>query len=261
MKTKLLLGAIDAAFSAGDAIMKIYSTAFTVELKDDQSPLTAADKAAHAIIQSSLAKYNFPILSEEGKSVSYEERKNWKQYWCVDPLDGTKEFVKRNGEFTVNIAFMENNSPAIGVIYQPVTGDLFAGCNNQVYFCRKENQTTLNENNLSEFILGSSDPTNNKIVVVASRSHLSSETVDYIEQLKETGREIEIINKGSALKFCLLVLGKANVYPRFAPTMEWDTAAGHAILKAFGKNIFSYPSEVEMVYNKQSLVNEWFVAR
>ena len=261
MITKLLLGAIDAALSAGDAIMQIYSTPFTVELKDDQSPLTAADKAAHSIIQSSLAKYDFPILSEEGKSVSYDERNLWKQYWCVDPLDGTKEFIKRNGEFTVNIAFVENNSPTLGVIYQPQTGNLFAGCNGQVYFFKKEDHITLNENNLSEFIIDSSEPSSDKIVVVASRSHLSPKTVEYITQLKETGREIEMINAGSALKFCLIAAGKATVYPRFAPTMEWDTAAGHAILKACGKNIFTYPSGLEMVYNKQSLVNEWFVAR
>lgn len=260
MSKQLLLAAIKTAIAAGEKIMEIYSTSFSVELKEDRSPLTAADKASHELIVSALTQFGFPILSEEGKDVSYEERSKWKNYWCVDPLDGTKEFVKRNGEFTVNIAFMEGKSPVFGVIYQPAAGELHAGYDGKVYFLKKDDIENL-QGDLTPFELNAEKAAQTgEIKVVASRSHLSPETEKYIHDLEKEGRAIAMVNAGSALKFCLLAAGKAHVYPRFAPTMEWDTAAGHAILKAFGKNIYLWPSMIEMNYNKPSLVNDWFVA-
>lgn len=262
MNKKLLISAIKTSVLAGEKILEIYNTAFTVELKDDHSPLTAADKAAHELISAELLKWGFPILSEEGKTIPYEVRKDWEYYWMVDPLDGTKEFVKRNGEFTVNIAFMDKDSPVFGVIYCPVSGSICAGFNDTVYSLNKLQASDLSENKLEEYTLKSTlNSEKNEIKVVASRSHLSPETENFISMLNLNGDKISMVNAGSALKFCLLAEGKATVYPRFAPTMEWDTAAGHAILKACGKNILLYPSNNEMKYNKPSLVNDWFIAR
>lgn len=262
MSKELLISAIKVSVEAGKKILEIYDTAFTVEVKEDESPLTAADKASHEIISSALSKWGFPILSEEGKSIPYEERRNWENYWCVDPLDGTKEFVKRNGEFTVNIAFMHDQSPVLGIIYSPVIGNVCAGFNGVVYSLKKSDVDALSIENLDQFELVSSNDTSvDEIKVVASRSHLSPETEKFISMLNLNGEKISMVNAGSALKFCLLAEGKATVYPRFAPTMEWDTAAGHAILKACGKNIILYPSNIEMKYNKPSLVNDWFIAR
>lgn len=262
MSKKLLLSALKISLEAGKKILEIYNTEFTVELKSDYSPLTAADQASHDVIFKGLSQLGFPILSEEGKDVPFDERKNWENYWLVDPLDGTKEFVKRNGEFTVNIAFMQNDSPILGVIYCPVLGFAFGGFDDKVYKIDADSITGLTEENLSLYELSTDNqiPENEK-VVIASRSHLSEETEQFISLLNLNGDKISIINAGSALKFCLLAEGKASVYPRFAPTMEWDTAAGHAILKARGMNIWIHPSNVEMKYNKTSLVNDWFIAR
>lgn len=262
MSEQLLISAIKTSIEAGKKILEIYNSEFSVEIKHDKSPLTEADKASHDLITNELSKWGFPILSEEGKDVSFDIRRNWKFYWLVDPLDGTKEFVKRNGEFTVNIAFMEGDSPVFGVVYCPVEGNLCAGYNKVVYSMNAGDVENLDEKTLPSFSLrNSNDISSDEIKVVASRSHLSQETEDFIDKLNVNGKKISMVNAGSALKFCLLAEGKASVYPRFAPTMEWDTAAGHAILKACGKNIVLYPSNVEMKYNKPSLVNDWFIAR
>ena len=262
MSKELLISAIKVSVEAGKKILEIYNTAFSVELKDDKSPLTAADKASHELIYSELIKWGFPILSEEGITIPYVDRKNWENYWLIDPLDGTKEFVKRNGEFTVNIALMTANSPLLGVIYSPVLGSVCAGFNNVVYSLSNLDVADLSLENLHLFERAPKDNSpSNEIKVVASRSHLSPETEKFISMLNLNGGKITMVNAGSALKFCLLAEGKATVYPRFAPTMEWDTAAGHAILKACGMNIMLYPSNTEMKYNKPSLVNDWFIAR
>ncbi len=257
-----LLIAIKTAVLAGEEILKIYDSSFSIELKQDKSPLTEADKASHLVIVNRLKDVGFPILSEEGIEMEFEKRKQWTNYWCVDPLDGTKEFIKRNGEFTVNIAFMENNSPLFGIIFQPSKGELIAGFENEVYLINAIQAEELTSENLKLFKLKvDSDKASNMIRVVASRSHLSAETEKFIDALKVNGADVSTVNAGSALKFCLLAKNLADIYPRFAPTMEWDTAAGHAILKACGKNIYLSNSETEMTYNKPSLVNDWFVAR
>lgn len=248
--------ALLAAFEAGKAILEIYAEKFAVELKGDGSPLTEADNASHRIIARSLSETGLPVLSEEGKEIPYSERMNWKNYWLVDPLDGTKEFVKRNGEFTVNIALMENGSPVSGIILQPVTGIAYVGWNSGLYKFSDISETTLNP--VTRILPGKETEV---LRVIASRSHRSDETEKFINDLATPERKTEIVQAGSSLKFCLLAEGKADIYPRFAPTMEWDTAAGHALLNAAGKNIYLYPAGTVMTYNKPVLLNDWFIAR
>lgn len=252
--------AIRAAIEASKEILSVYrSDNFEVETKEDNSPLTKADKAAHKIITSFLKKSNIPILSEEGKSIPYSTRKNWSQLWIVDPIDGTKEFIKRNGEFTVNIALIKKNKPIIGVILTPVTGELYFSENNLGAF-----KSTINLNNFNlEYLLQKAQKlplfANDKIyTVVASRSHLSKETETFVQELRKKHGDINFISTGSSLKLCMVAEGKANCYPRFAPTMEWDTAAGQAICESAGFQVIDYISKKPMKYNRKELLNNWF---
>ena len=249
-ESELLQIAIDAAILGGKEIMKIYDQDFEVFNKQDNTPLTIADQNAHSVIDENLKITGIPVLSEEGNHETFEIRKNWNQLWIVDPLDGTKEFVKRNGEFTVNIAFVENGSPKIGVIYVPVINCLYYASSNGAF--KKVEKNTFKmpiENN------------RNNMVVVGSRSHPSKETELYFEALKEKHGDIEITSMGSSLKICLVAEGKADIYPRFAPTMEWDTAAGHAIANWAGKKLIDCETNEEMVYNRKNLRNNWFIVK
>lgn len=259
---KLLGIAIEASLQAGKAIMEIYSTAFNVELKSDKSPITEADKYANTIINSILESTNLPILSEENKQIDFSERSKWNTFWIVDPVDGTKEFIKRNGEFTVNIALVTEGKPLLGVIYVPDSKTLYIGDveNKQAF------KTYLNSHDTTlEEVLKMLNPiqpktkNENTIRVVGSRSHMNAETQNYIAGLKQEGKTIEIIPKGSSLKFCLVAEGKADLYPRFSPTMEWDTAAGQAICEAVGLQVISQTHNASLRYNKHSLVNPWFM--
>ena len=237
-----------AAIKAGEKILQIYGENFSVSYKEDKSPLTIADQQANDIIVSDLLKTNIPILSEEGKLTEYKERKNWKLLWIVDPLDGTKEFVKRNGEFTVNIALVKNGKPILGVIFVPVKGWLYYGSSNGSYREIDEKKVKL--------------PLENKSInfkVVGSRSHQSQETKEYFDDIRKRKKNVEIVSMGSSLKICLVAEGSADVYPRFAPTMEWDTAAGHAIAKHAGKKLIDLKTNQEMVYNRERLTNNWFI--
>lgn len=251
--------AINAAIEGGKEIMKIYDKEdFQVEIKDDDSPLTIADKAANDIINKYLVPTNIPIISEENKQLDFLERKGWNQCWVVDPLDGTKEFIKRNGEFTVNIALIVDQNPIFGVIYVPAKNELFYGDVVQ----GKSYKGVLNSVDFSEEIMKEIRPSKeaDKIKVVGSRSHMNQDTLDYIENLKSKyNKEVEIVSKGSSLKFCLVAEGKADVYPRFAPTMEWDTAAGHAICKAVGLNVIDKGTSEELQYNREDLLNNYFL--
>jgi 3'(2'), 5'-bisphosphate nucleotidase len=238
----------EAAQKAGDKILQIYGKEFSVSYKEDKSPLTIADQQANDIIESYLLKTNIPILSEEGRLTEYKDRKNWKLLWIVDPLDGTKEFVKRNGEFTVNIALVKNGKPILGVIFVPVKGWLYYGSSNGSYREINEKKVKLPLDNKS---------TNFK--VVGSRSHQSPETKEYFEDIRKRKKNVEIVSMGSSLKICLVAEGSADVYPRFAPTMEWDTAAGHAIAKYAGKNLIDFETKKEMTYNRRELKNNWFI--
>lgn len=255
--------AIEAAIEGGKEILKVYEEGeIKVELKGDNSPLTLADKAANEKIIDFLLKTNYPIISEENKQIDYKTRKDWDTCWIVDPLDGTKEFIKKNGEFTVNIALCHKGNPIFGVIYVPVTRELYyANVDEQ-----KAYKTTLNSEHEINKGLGSDDDRiypntkkSNLIQVVGSRSHMNEDTSNYIEELKQKYSEVEIVSKGSSLKFCLVAEGKANVYPRFAPTMEWDTAAGHAICRAVGLKVTSQNTQEEVVYNKENLLNPYFL--
>ncbi len=247
-EVELLKTAINAAKLGGEEIMKIYGQEFEVFNKEDNSPLTIADQNANKVIEKLLNETNIPILSEEGKHTDFDERKNWRQLWIVDPLDGTKEFVKRNGEFTVNIALVENGVPVIGVIYVPVKNWLYYGYSNGAFktVAEKTEELPIKTNRTST-------------VVVGSRSHPSIETAQYFEKLKNKYGEIELVSMGSSLKICLVAEGKADVYPRFAPTMEWDTAAGHAIVNFAGKKLIDIETNKAMVYNRERLRNNWFI--
>ncbi|MDO7172743.1 3'(2'),5'-bisphosphate nucleotidase CysQ [Mariniflexile sp. AS56] len=259
----LLITAIKGAIYAGAEIMKIYSEDFEVTLKQDNSPLTKADEEANSVINSYLVKTGIPIISEENKQVTYAIREKWDTCWMVDPLDGTKEFVKKNGEFTVNIALIKNNTPVVGVIYVPVSKTLYYGAvlDNKAYKCQ------LNSHEFTESIIQNSIPLvpqkkyNNQIKIVGSRSHKSKETNAFIQQLQSEGNDISLVSKGSSLKFCLVAEGSANIYPRFAPTMEWDTAAGHAICSAVGLKVMQVGLNEGLQYNKENLLNPYFIVQ
>lgn len=257
--------AIKASIEAGEEILDVYNKDFEVEFKDDKSPLTLADKKAHDVIDAYLSKTEFPVLSEEGKAIPYNERNKWTTFWIVDPLDGTKEFIKRNDEFTVNIALVKNNSPILGVIYIPVQKSLyFASANIGSYRIDNIDSTNI-QAKVSDYIaMGIKLPQSNQnstFTVVGSKSHMTHETEEFIRELKKTHGTIDIVSKGSSLKICMVAEGRANIYPRFAPTMEWDVAAGHAIAKYAGKNIFIAKTNDELNYNTETLLNPWFIVK
>ena len=260
MKNSLNI-AITAALEAGKSILEIYhSGEFDIELKGDNSPLTRADTASHNVIMSYLDSTGIPVLSEEGRDISYQERKEWKQLWIVDPIDGTKEFIKRNGEFTVNIALIEDQKTVIGIIFVPVTGELYFSSKKLGAFKVK---VDLNNFNIEELILNASKlPLKRKesiFTIVASRSHMSPETESYVQQMRNIHGEVNLISKGSSLKLCMVAEGTANCYPRFAPTMEWDTAAGQAICEHAGFKVIDWETKESMLYNRQELLNKWFL--
>lgn len=245
-----------AAYEAGKKIIEIYEQPqINFELKDDHSPLTAADMAANRIICGELQKTNLPVLSEEGRNIPFDERKDWTEYWLIDPLDGSKEFIKRNGEFTINIALMSGATPVAGLVYAP--------CLDLMYFSFGSNTAYKSKNGRSEQLIAKETKSCledvialDTVRVVASRSHLNKETEDFIGQFKKT----ELSSMGSSLKFMLLAEDRADIYPRIAPTMEWDTAAAHAILLALNKNIYQASSSNPLSYNKENLKNPAFIA-
>jgi len=257
----LLSIAIIASIKAGEAIMKVYSKKINVIYKEDESPLTLADKNANKIINKYLIKSKIPIISEENKILNYDERKNWDQCWIVDPLDGTKEFIERNGEFTVNIALIKHSKPILGVIYVPATKILYftsEDCLKSYKVLLKTNTISIDNifNNAIEIF-----PTyqNDSILrIVGSRSHLNEATKSYILKIKKKNKT-KIVSKGSSLKFCLIAEGGAEIYPRFAPTMEWDTAAGQAICEAVGVKVVDITTNEPLKYNKQNLLNPYFL--
>lgn len=268
MEKNILIIAVRAALKAGARIMNVYTdpnSDFEIERKADNSPLTIADRKAHEVIAETLADTPYPVLSEEGKKFPYENRKEWNELWIVDPLDGTKEFIKRNGEFTVNIAYVKNGVPEAGVIYIPVKKELFiADCERGAFkltdVVNIDDTETIDSLMTRGTRLPHADKRNN-FVVVASRSHLSEETEAFIEEMKKEHEQVETLSSGSSLKLCLIAEGKADVYPRFAPTMEWDTAAGHAIIRAAGKEVYHTDGIEPLHYNKEDLLNPWFIAK
>ena len=236
MDKNLLLTAIRASLEAGSEIMSVYTDPnadFEIEKKADNSPLTIADRKSHMVIAARLASTPYPVLSEEGKKIPVEERQSWNELWIVDPLDGTKEFIKRNGEFTVNIAYVKNGKPEAGVIYIPVKEELYFA-DSQYGAYKIEHITQLDSEETVDSLIGKAhrlpyqeEAQRSSFIIVASRSHLTPETEAYIEEMKQKHQEVETVSKGSSLKLCLIAEGKADVYPRFAPTMEWDLSLIH----------------------------------
>jgi 3'(2'), 5'-bisphosphate nucleotidase len=241
---------ITIAKKAGNAIMQVYKQDFEVEYKQDSSPLTLADKKANDIIEGGLNQLsvNFPILSEEGNDIPYKNRKHWEYFWLVDPLDGTKEFVKKNGEFTVNIALIHKDTPVLGVVYAPALN---------VCYWAKKNEGAFKD---GQRLPIKTQEQRNTYKIVASRSHMSDETRVFIDAIK-TSKEKELISIGSSLKICLVAEGEADIYPRLGPTMEWDTGAAHVIADEAEKNLKKYEGGkyLHFKYNKENLLNQWFV--
>ncbi len=261
----LVLTAIDLSRKAGLDILDVYyHSDFEIEIKSDKSPLTIADKRSHIRIVEGLENTEIPVLSEESAGITYEERKHWDRFWLVDPLDGTKEFIKKNDEFTVNIALIENGKPVLGVIYLPVFDEMYFGLKGTGSF-RIPAFKELGADLEWEFLIDSADklPSASKgsnVRVVASRSHLSAETQEFIDNLKSKYGEVSTVAAGSSLKLCLIAEGRAEIYPRLGPTMEWDIAAGHSIISAAGGSIYKRDGS-ELEYNKENLLNPWFIAR
>lgn len=237
---------IEIASKAGSSIMEIYCKDFKVEYKNDSSPLTEADLKSNEIICSCLKKMypNIPIMSEENKEIEYSQRKGWEYYWCIDPIDGTKEFIKKNDEFTINIALIHKDTPVLGVVYAPALGEMYWAKKGEGAY--KNNKRLPLQKNQKE-----------KLFVVASKSHLSRETQEFIDKLD--AQEIIQISRGSSLKLCMVAEGVADIYPRLAPTMEWDTAAADAIVRESNKMTYQYESDKPITYNKKDLLNPWFV--
>lgn len=262
VEIQLIDKAITAALFAGIKIREVYaSTDFDIQLKEDQTPVTIADQLAHDEIMERLKCTNLPVLSEEGIHLDYSERKNWDLFWLVDPLDGTKEFIKRNDEFTVNIALIQNCQPIAGVIYAPVTGELYAGIHGIGAFKLFNPSEDCNFQVLQ--LSGTKLPekkVKNEYVVAISRSHMNRATEAFIETLRTEHPVFKIVSKGSSLKLCMIAEGSVDIYPKIGTIMEWDTAAGHAILKAAGKNIFLPDLKTELTYNKENLQNPHFIA-
>ncbi len=268
----LLRLAMDAALRAGAAILCIYERDFEVEFKADESPLTEADKAAHHIIVDALEDTGLPVLSEESRAVAYDERKTWSRFWLVDPLDGTKEFIKKNGEFTVNIALIENGRPVMGVVFAPVLKTVYYGFQAEDREPKTEagtsnawKSTNCSGKSVDEILNSSVSLPLSSVLrppvvrVVASRSHCNDETKAFIADLEAKHGAVELVSSGSSLKLCLVAEGSADVYPRIAPTMEWDTAAAQAVVEASGATVVQYGTDDALIYNKENLLNPFFV--
>lgn len=281
---KYLLASIQAAIKAGNAILEVYrSSDFKVEEKADKSPLTIADKLSHETIIKNLAEFSIPILSEEGKDISFEVRRKWDVYYLIDPLDGTKEFIKKNGEFTVNIAVIHGRKPIAGVVYLPDKGILYFA-SEEIGAYRTDirritdfmNRATETNRRLVQLSAGDIDqmlldllglstklPLNQTadrpFTIVGSRSHATPELEAFVEKKRQEYGEVEFISAGSSLKLCLVAEGRADIYPRTGPTMEWDTAAGQAIVEFSGARVFKYDTDEPLDYNKEDLLNPWFM--
>lgn len=246
---------LEAARRAGAKILEIYGRDFEVAYKDDESPLTEADRAGNEVIMEFLreAHGGIPVISEENRQIAYHERRGWDRFWLVDPLDGTKEFIKKNGEFTVNIALVENGAPVLGVVFRPVTDTLYVGVVGEgAWRIERSGEPVKIEG-------GPHYSEKSELKVVASRSHLTPEVEAFVEDLRGQGKTVEFLSAGSSLKLCLVAEGKADVYPRFGPTMEWDTGAAHAVAAAAGRRVLNAETREDLAYNKENLLNPFFI--
>jgi len=237
-----------AALKAGLAILKVYNSEdFGCKLKSDLSPLTHADLAAHNAIHKILQPSKLPILSEEGEDVTYQERKQWTSFWMIDPLDGTKEFIKRNDEFTVNIALIQNGKPVIGVVFVPVT--------NQLYFAHQSIGAFKTDGLITKQLPFIGATSVHDLRVLSSHSYFNHQTKLFLQKLSRP----KLVSMGSSLKFLEIIDNRADVYPRFAPSMEWDSAASHAICNVVGIEVLNIESQQPLEYNKETLYNPFFI--
>ncbi|MCT4615857.1 MAG: 3'(2'),5'-bisphosphate nucleotidase CysQ [Marinifilaceae bacterium] len=265
-KRQFLEAAIEASLRAGEKIQEVYEgrNRDEFELKLDQSPLTVADKKANSVILKLLGQFDIPVLSEEGRHEPYEMRKDWDLCWIVDPLDGTKEFLKKNHEFTVNIALTKDGKPILGVIYVPIFKQLYFGCPEIGAY--KAKHVSIKKWDLEELIgrsqkIKSTADHPSVVHILASRSHMNGLTQQFVDKFSKKN-EIRFVSVGSSLKLCQVAEGRAHLYPRYAPTMEWDIAAGHAIVNAAGGHVYIYNDPTrELTYNKEDLVNPWFLCK
>jgi 3'(2'), 5'-bisphosphate nucleotidase len=241
---------------AGQAIMEIYKSDFQHWKKDDRSPLTEADLKANEIILRELQKWypQIPFISEESKHTAYHTRKKWPYFWLIDPLDGTKEFINKNKEFTVNIALISKTFPVAGVIYAPAKDVIY-------YALKDQGSFKIENDSKPSRIFARTLNNKKKIVIVGSKSHSNIHLEKYVEQKQMEYDEVEFISAGSSLKICLVAEGSADVYPRTGPTYEWDIAAGDIIVRESGKYIYNFKNENKMEYNKKNLLNDWFIVR
>lgn len=256
---ELLELAIEAALIAGEQTLKFYKQEMDVIVKDDHSPLTLADLEANQIITDMLSLSGIPILSEESKVTAYSIRKDWKRLWLVDPLDGTKEFINQSEEYTVNIALIQKGKPVLGVVFAPALGVLYFGTElNGSYKYLVKNGTSISSIIKKAKKLESDKP-HKSLRVVASRSHLSDETQKFIDNLGKRTKIGDMHSYGSSLKLCMVAEGSADIYPRLGPTMEWDTAASHAVAKYAGYKVINAETGESVKYNKENLLNPWFI--
>lgn len=273
---QLAVDAVQAASAAGALVMDLYqeTTEIEVKLKADSTPRTKADKKADEIIRKSLLHTFIPILSEEGREVFYDERRDWDYFWLVDPLDGTKEFINTSGEFTINIALIEDGAAIVGVVLVPVAQKLYYAVRGEGAFCmerfragaeRKGRYTweSLQAQSVRLPLVARESPAaeNKELVVVLSRSHLAEKTRNYLEALRGVYPRIREVECGSSLKMCMVAEGTADLYPRVNPTSEWDTAAGQAIVEMAGMEVVDFSHFERLEYNKDSLLNPPFVVR
>ena len=247
---ELITSVIEIAKKAGTAIMDVYASDFDIQIKDDRSPLTEADIRSNAIINEGIKKVtpDVPVLSEEGKDIPFDERSIWQSYWLVDPLDGTKDFIKKNGEFTVNIALVEERTPVFGVVYAPAIDLLFWGS--------LKNGAWKKEAHNPAQAMRVADKIDETVQIASSRSHPSDKMDAFLAQFKN----FKLHPKGSSLKICLVSDGSVHLYPRLGPTMEWDTAAAHAVLKSAGGEMLQFGTDSPLQYNKKELLNPQFIA-
>jgi 3'(2'), 5'-bisphosphate nucleotidase len=271
-----LLKSVQASLEAGQAILEVYYTDFAVEHKVDDSPLTLADRQSHIIITKNLAEFGIPIVSEEGRHIPFDERLKWDPLWLVDPLDGTKEFVKCSDEFTVNIALVKDSKPVLGVIFVPVQKTLYFAAQDLGAYKLEDsrfddlfygnNRDTDDSDILNKIIdqsvkLPSNSLSDTPFIIVGSRSHGRRELEAFVEKKSREYGQVELTSAGSSLKFCLVAEGKAHIYPRFGPTCEWDTAAGQSIVENSGAEVVNYETGKPLVYNKENILNPWFIVK
>jgi len=264
----LFTAAINAAVRAGAKIMEVYQSGdFHIKAKSDLTPITLADTLAHDEIKSVLAITRIPVISEEGRSIAYDERSSWDLFWMVDPLDGTDEFINRTSDFTVNIALIQNGYPIMGIVYAPDYERLYFAAKERGAYKKNDVKPNADTNFSYNEILENAvkvpchKNVENELIVVTSRLHISPETSEYVNNLRKQHPDVIVMRRGSSLKMCMLAIGKAHIYPRLNTTWEWDTAASQIVAEEAGFSVCSYDTGERLSYNKENMQNPWFICK